>query len=193
MVVKPLIVADDGDGVLDAVVMNQKAYNKSTEHGTLWYVHSDTGRVLPYRENLPFSKLEESPEFFRATVDREAWASAVPAASQPVAPAGVGYPDGESEDTDETRSWNDVLSGLIRVIRQRKRDLPEGSYTTYLFNSGTSKIRKKTGEEAVELILATTREETSSEAADLIYHLLVLLEELKIPFDDVIRELESRE
>jgi phosphoribosyl-ATP pyrophosphohydrolase len=50
----------------------------------------------------------------------------------------------------------------------------------------------KTGEEAIELVLAASREETASEAADLMYHLLVLLAELDIPFDDVIQELRSR-
>ena len=98
----------------------------------------------------------------------------------------------KSDNRIAGRQWGEVLEGLIGVIQDRKKTLPEGSYTSYLFTSGTSKIRKKTGEEAVELILAEGKEEVSSEAADLIYHMLVLLEALEIPFDDVVRELENR-
>jgi len=70
--------------------------------------------------------------------------------------------------------------------------MPEGSYTTHLFTKGPDKIRKKTGEEAVELILARTEDELLSEAADLIYHLMVLLETENLSIADVISVLHSR-
>ncbi|MFW5643852.1 MAG: phosphoribosyl-ATP diphosphatase, partial [Alkalispirochaeta sp.] len=68
----------------------------------------------------------------------------------------------------------------------------EGSYTTHLFTKGPDKIRKKTGEEAVELILARSNEELLSEAADLIYHLMVLLEAEGLSITDVISVLHRR-
>ncbi len=74
----------------------------------------------------------------------------------------------------------------------RKREMPEGSYTTHLFESGPAKIRKKTGEEAVELILAESPEDITCETADLIYHLFVLLTEEGIDFDHIIAELDTR-
>ena len=70
--------------------------------------------------------------------------------------------------------------------------MPEGSYTTHLFSTGRDKIRKKIGEEAVEVILAATNEELRSEAADLIYHLMVLLEAEGMRFESVVDELALR-
>ncbi len=70
--------------------------------------------------------------------------------------------------------------------------MPEGSYTTHLFSSGNEKIRKKTGEEAIELILASTRDELVFEAADLLFHLLVLLEDEGIGLEEIIGELQKR-
>ncbi len=86
----------------------------------------------------------------------------------------------------------DTLTALRDVIERRKRELPEGSYTSYLFKAGADKIRKKTGEEAVELLLARERTDVVAESADLIYHLLVLLAELGIGLDEVLAELEKR-
>ena len=97
---------------------------------------------------------------------------------------------GEAEEL--TEGGGDVLSHLAEVIRQRRIRLPEGSYTTHLFTSGEEKIRKKTGEEAVELILAREPDEVVYEAADLIYHMLVLLEALGLDYRLVLAELEKR-
>lgn len=85
-----------------------------------------------------------------------------------------------------------VLTALADLIAERHQTLPEGSYTTHLFSRGPSKIRKKAGEEAVELILADTRDEIISEAADLVYHVMVLLEVEGIRIEDVVGELERR-
>jgi phosphoribosyl-ATP pyrophosphohydrolase len=85
-----------------------------------------------------------------------------------------------------------TLEALKQVIAGRRRDLPEGSYTTLLFQKGEDKIRKKTGEEAIELLLATSRKDIVAEAADLIYHMMVLLEVKDIGVDEVLAELEGR-
>ena len=87
---------------------------------------------------------------------------------------------------------SDVLLSLEQVILDRMKTLPEGSYTTHLFNSGGEKIRKKTGEEAVELILAKNRDEIVYEAADLIYHMMVLLSHEGISIKSVLSELSNR-
>ena len=73
--------------------------------------------------------------------------------------------------------------------------MPEGSYTTKLFNKGRERIAQKVGEEAVETVIASMagkREETIEESADLIYHLLVLLALEGIEFSEIIDKLESR-
>jgi phosphoribosyl-ATP pyrophosphohydrolase/phosphoribosyl-AMP cyclohydrolase len=88
-----------------------------------------------------------------------------------------------------------VLQELYAVIEQRKEQRPEGSYTTYLFNSGLDKILKKVGEEATETIVAAKNQDSKrfvSEAGDLVYHLLVLLVERGITLDEISRELKAR-
>lgn len=87
------------------------------------------------------------------------------------------------------------LSRLEATIAQRDAERPEGAYTTYLFEKGVDKILKKVGEETAEVIIAAKnrdQEELRAEAADLIFHLMVLLREQGIPFDGVLQELEFR-
>ena len=85
-----------------------------------------------------------------------------------------------------------ILNKLIDIIHKRRQDLPEGSYTAYLFKEGIDKIKKKLGEEAVELLISKDRGNTVYETADLIYHLLVFLESQSIELNEVLKELESR-
>ncbi len=88
-----------------------------------------------------------------------------------------------------------MLNKLETIIQERKRDLPEGSYTTSLFHKGLNKIAQKVGEESIETIVAAlgeTRERQISELSDLMYHLLVLMTELDISLDDINAELEQR-
>jgi phosphoribosyl-ATP pyrophosphohydrolase/phosphoribosyl-AMP cyclohydrolase len=89
-----------------------------------------------------------------------------------------------------------LLSRLARTIAQRARDMPQGSYTAELLASGPGKASQKVGEEAVEVVVAANSEDDerlASEAADLLYHLLVLLQARGVPLDAVLRELERRE
>ncbi len=84
---------------------------------------------------------------------------------------------------------------LQEVIQQRRSDMPEGSYTTYLFNKGTNKIAQKVGEEAVETVIEAidgNKERYLYEASDLIYHLLVLNEQMGFTIKDIEEELASR-
>src|ERR671939_766762 len=74
----------------------------------------------------------------------------------------------------------EVLEGLYEVVEGRRREMPEGSYTTYLFEKGLNKILKKVGEEAAETIIAAKDEDggaLTAETADLVYHLVVLMVE----------------
>ncbi|MGF9910012.1 bifunctional phosphoribosyl-AMP cyclohydrolase/phosphoribosyl-ATP diphosphatase HisIE [Brevibacillus porteri] len=88
-----------------------------------------------------------------------------------------------------------ILSELEELIAAREAERPEGSYTTYLFEKGVDKILKKVGEEAAEVIIAAknrSREELRYEASDLIFHLMVLLREQKLPLGEVLTELQRR-
>lgn len=88
-----------------------------------------------------------------------------------------------------------ILAQLEAIIASRDSERPAGAYTTYLFEKGIDKILKKIGEEAAEVIIAAKNqspEELRYEASDLIFHLLVLLREAKLPLDDLLLELSRR-
>lgn len=87
------------------------------------------------------------------------------------------------------------LESLYALLKGRKENLPEGSYTTYLFQKGLDKILKKVGEECTEVIIGACKEdraETVYEIADLAYHVMVLMVEMGISVDDIRNELASR-
>ena len=89
----------------------------------------------------------------------------------------------------------DFLASLENVIVERRASPVAGSYTSELYASGTQRIAQKVGEEAIEVALASchdNREEIVGEAADLLYHLLVLLANQDIRLAEVISTLESR-
>ena len=95
--------------------------------------------------------------------------------------------------SDELKQFS--YEGLYELIRGRKTQPKEGSYTTYLFEKGIDKILKKVGEESTEVIIAaakTDREETIFEIADVCYHILVLMVQMGISVKDVTAELEKR-
>ena len=87
------------------------------------------------------------------------------------------------------------LRGLYDLLLGRKAEMPQGSYTTYLFEKGLDKILKKVGEESTEVIIAgkaQDKAETIYEIADLAYHVMVLMVEAGITVEDVQKELASR-
>lgn len=87
-----------------------------------------------------------------------------------------------------------TICGLMELIKGRKTENVEGSYTSYLFAKGLDKILKKIGEESSEVIIAAknSKDEAIYEISDLIYHMLVLMAEMNIEIKDVIKELGSR-
>ena len=87
-----------------------------------------------------------------------------------------------------------ILDQLWATIQSRKTTLPEGSYTTFLFGKGENEILKKVGEEAIEVIVATRESDDRViyEAADLIYHLMVLLAARGLTWQQVESELGAR-
>ena len=87
------------------------------------------------------------------------------------------------------------MEGLYGLLMERKEQMPEGSYTTYLFRKGLDKILKKVGEESTEVIIAgkaMDRAETVYEIADLAYHVLVLMAQMGIRVEDIRQELAGR-
>lgn len=87
------------------------------------------------------------------------------------------------------------LTTLQDFIERRKKEMPEGSYTTKLFTKGINKISQKVSEEATETIIEAiggTKEQLLYESSDLIYHLIVLLTEKGLRIEDLARELKAR-
>lgn len=115
-------------------------------------------------------------------------------------------PDGPACHTGTFSCFNDKVyesdelhefsyEGLMELIKGRKTEKKEGSYTTYLFEKGLDKILKKVGEESTEVIIAAKDEdkaETIYEIADLAYHVMVLMIEAGISLEDIHKELASR-
>lgn len=174
----------DGD-IIDVILIDEKGYTKSLESGVLWALHGETGKLLPYGEAVELVEIIKTSRWCRAVVET---AGTAPGG----APDGTSDTDGADDEAGSRAPREDILSRLSELIHRRKQEMPEGSYTTHLFKSGPEKIRKKTGEEAVEVILAAGREEIVYESADLLYHLMVLLEASDITFSEVLRELEER-
>ena len=185
----PLEVLSPDGALIGILLMNAKSHNKSLERGELWVVVPPGDRVLPV-DGSKFSRLEvvEGHRYRVRLASEESVAAVKGALATQFARLAVT----ELPPTLTSTGHEPTLEKLRNVIAGRRRELPEGSYTTLLFQKGEEKIRKKTGEEAIELILATTRQELVSESADLIYHLMVLLEVKGIPVADVLAELEGR-
>ena len=96
---------------------------------------------------------------------------------------------------DHEANSTGFLDQLSVLIASRHRTMPERSYTTSLFRDGTARIAQKVGEEGVELALARMKndpEETKNEAADLLFHMMVLLEDSGLAFSDVVEVLQTR-
>ena len=96
-------------------------------------------------------------------------------------------------ESDELSQF--TMDGLYELLLGRKEKLPEGSYTTYLFQKGIDKILKKIGEESTEVIIAgkaDDKKETIYEIAALAYHVMVMMVEMGISVDDIRKELASR-
>jgi phosphoribosyl-ATP pyrophosphohydrolase len=207
----PVLILDASGVPVLAAITNTKGYNKSLENGVLWAVDGATGRLLPLTDlaegagpavaaALASAGRRPDARYIQALERRDgavlvrtdlgfgAAGAGASRAAESAAPTSGG-PVSASSGAALPAAF---LYELQETIRGRKAAMPEGSYTTHLFKAGLGKIRKKTGEEAIELLLAQTPEETVSEASDLLYHLMVLLVALDIPVDRVFEELRRR-
>ena len=88
-----------------------------------------------------------------------------------------------------------VLEDIFEIIKDRKENGEDGSYTKYLFDKGTDKILKKVGEEATEIVIAAKNpnpEEIKYEISDFLYHAMVLMVERGVTWEDIVKELADR-
>ena len=187
----PAIVVDAVNGkVLTLAYMNRESLQISMEKGlTCFWSRSRQGLWLKGETSGNYQHIVS----ITADCDRDALIVKVEK-DGPACHLGTescfNDPVWESEERHEFS-----LDGLMTLIRGRKTEKKEGSYTTYLFEKGLDKILKKVGEESTEVIIAAKdqdRKETIYEIADLTYHVMVLMIEAGISLEDIHRELASR-
>lgn len=185
----PAIVQDaETRAVLMLGFMNEEAVNKT----------QDTGRVTFYsrsRQQL-WTKGGTSGNYLdlvsiRADCDQDTLLITSRPAG-PVCHTGAATCFGEANRTHQP---TDLLRGLENVIDQRRSEKTEGSYVASLFENGINKIAQKVGEEAVELVIEAKDDDIDkfrSEAADLLFHYLILLRAKGVSVNDVVKELGTR-
>ncbi|MCY8451766.1 bifunctional phosphoribosyl-AMP cyclohydrolase/phosphoribosyl-ATP diphosphatase HisIE [Bacillus spizizenii] len=188
----PAIVQDAvSKEVLTLAYMNKESYEKTLETKETWF-YSRSRQELWHKGET--SGNTQAVTGIRYDCDQDALIVLV----EPSGPAchTGSYSCFTKEKTEEQAAGRfDIINELERVIAERQAEMPEGAYTTYLFREGVDKILKKVGEEASEVIIAAKNrdhEELKWEAADLLYHLLVLLREQALPLDDVLDVLKKR-
>lgn len=191
----PAIVQDAASKeVLTLAYMNEESLQKTIETKETWF-YSRSRQELWHKGAT--SGNTQSVVEMRYDCDQDAILVLV----QPAGPAchtGAYTCFSETIDQQEVQAAQDrfqILNTLETLIAERESELPEGSYTTYLFHEGVDKILKKVGEEAGEVIIAAKNRdhgELKWEVADLLFHLMVLLREQKLPLDDVLKVLEER-
>lgn len=179
--------------VLTLAYMNKESLAKTLETGETWF-YSRSRQELWHKGAT--SGNTQSVVSIKYDCDQDALLVLVNPKGPACHTGAVSCFSGE-EVADRKSSLGDyqILQTLEKVILDRERERPEGAYTTYLFEKGVDKILKKVGEEAAEVIIAAKNRdhgELKWEAADLLYHLQVLLVEQGLPFKEVLRTLEER-
>ena len=177
--------------VLTVAYMNQQSYEKTLETGETWF-YSRSRQEL-WHKGATGGHTQKIVSI-KADCDQDALVIEV-------LPNGPACHNGTTSCFTETlyeekRSGSvGILPQLVDVIREREQTMPEGAYTTYLFDKGIDKICKKVGEEATEVVIGAKnrdKEEVKWESADLLYHLLVLLQEQKVDLYEVLDVLQKR-
>jgi phosphoribosyl-AMP cyclohydrolase / phosphoribosyl-ATP pyrophosphohydrolase len=191
----PAIVQDvETKEVLTLAYMNQESLTKTLETGETWF-YSRSRQELWHKGAT--SGNTQSVVSVKYDCDQDAVLVLV----EPKGPAcHTGAVSCFTEGVVSKRAVSNladyqILQSLEKLIIEREKERPEGAYTTYLFEKGVDKILKKVGEEASEVIIAAKnrdKEELKWEAADLLYHLQVLLVEQDLPFKEVLKTLEER-
>lgn len=184
----PAVIQDNKTlKVLMVGFMNLEAVEKTQEIGQVTFFSRTKNRL--------WTKGEESGNFLNVVsllVDCDDDTLLIK-----VNPVGPVCHTGADTCFDEKNREDDIqfLSYLQDFIDKRKKEMPEGSYTTSLFESGTRKIAQKVGEEAVETIIGAMADDDENfiyESGDLIYHLIVLLSHKGYRIEDIVRELKKR-
>ncbi|HEX8291307.1 MAG TPA: bifunctional phosphoribosyl-AMP cyclohydrolase/phosphoribosyl-ATP diphosphatase HisIE [Pyrinomonadaceae bacterium] len=204
MTVRPEDVRFDERGLVPAVVqdartrevltlayMNEESLRRTLSEGQTWFW--SRSRAELWHKGATSGNTQRVVEV-RLDCDADALVVLVEPRGPACHTGAVSCFRGGETDTD-VAGIGDVLEELYGVVAARRREMPEGSYTTYLFEKGLNKILKKVGEEAAETIIAAKDEDAgalTAETADLIYHLVVLMVERGLTLETLAGELARR-
>jgi phosphoribosyl-AMP cyclohydrolase / phosphoribosyl-ATP pyrophosphohydrolase len=184
----PAIIQDNTTSVVLMLgFMNEEALAKTEETGQVTFYSRTKNRL--------WTKGEESGNFLNVvSIASDCDNDTLLIKVNPVGPV---CHTGDDTCWGESNEESDIqfLEYLQDFIDQRKQEMPEGSYTTSLFQKGTRKIAQKVGEEAVETIIGAMADDDENflyEGADLLYHLIVLLSHKGYRLEDLARELKKR-
>ncbi len=184
----PAIIQDEhSNKVLMLGFMNKESYDKTVQTGKVTFFSRTRKRL--------WTKGEESGNFLNVvSITTDCDQDTLLIRAIPVGPV---CHTGSDTCWDEVNPTDDFyfLKTLQDFIAKRKVEMPKGSYTTSLFESGTAKIAQKVGEEAVETVIeamANNDERLIYEASDLLYHLMVLLSHKGLSISDLATELKKR-
>ena len=169
--------------------MNSEAYEKTLETKNVWFFSRSRNKL--------WEKGEESKNYLRVNeIKLDCDNDTILISANPEGPTCHTLNESCFDNTLENYEKNEFnIEYLEKIIQSRKIQKPDNSYTTELFNKGITKISKKLGEEASEVIIASLAEKRSDlvyESADLIFHLLVLLANEEINFNEIVIELSKR-
>ena len=188
----PAVIQDaKTDVVLMLGFMNPEALEKTKEEGKVTFYSRTKNRL--------WTKGEESGNYLHVVeILEDCDQDTLLIKANPAGPVcHTGSDTCFNEKNSDFQDQEDLafISELQQLIHKRKEEMPEGSYTTSLFKDGINKIAQKVGEEAVELVIESKDNNDElflNEAADLLYHLLVLLTEKGKDINDVVAVLEQR-
>jgi phosphoribosyl-AMP cyclohydrolase / phosphoribosyl-ATP pyrophosphohydrolase len=184
-----LMVAYANREALDRTLSTGLAHYFSRSRGTLW----QKGETSDHIQRVSQVRLDCDGDAVLYRVDQTG--PACHTGTRTCFSTVIGRTDGPADGAIEEDPGGHVLTRLATTIAQRAAARPAGSYTAQLLTGGITKISQKVGEEAVEVVVAANSEDDerlASEAADLLYHLLVLLQARGVPLDVVLKELERR-
>lgn len=183
----PAIIQDnETNKVLMLGYMNQEALDKTKELGRVTF-YSRTKQRL-------WTKGEESGNFLNViSIQEDCDQDTLLIKVNPVGP--VCHTGDDTCFKEENREDVMFFKHLQRFIEKRHQEMPEGSYTTSLFQSGVNRMAQKVGEEAIESVIEAcngTDDRLVYESADMLYHLIVLLTSKGLSIEDLSRELQKR-
>ena len=189
----PVIVQENGSGeVLMLAYMNRESLEKTIATGQTWY-YSRSRQEL-WHKGATSGNCQDVTNI-KYDCDRDTLLIKVNQRGNACHTGEKTCFHNNLTEKADTVDYGEVLSGLYNVIVSRKSEMPEGSYTSYLFNNGRDKILKKLGEETAETIIASKNnsgDEVVYEMADLWYHCFVLLAEHELEPAEIIKELDKR-